>query len=194
MKNYDGVVFIKYNTHICRRFTIKKGNMSEVIVNKVAESALETIDLESFLPVEQPEEFDLKPFLFRELILKEKDFREALKITDWERFNNKTVLVTCSADAIIPVWAFMLVAAYLKPQTPNVFMETREQWRTRMLLDAIRKIEEEKYSGKRVVIKGCGDTPIPAEAYLEVTKKIQPVAKSIMYGEPCSTVPIFKQK
>jgi Protein of unknown function (DUF2480) len=168
--------------------------MSEVIVNKVAESALETIDLEKFLPLVQPEIFDLKPFLFRELILKEKEFREALRDTNWELFRNKTVLVTCSADAIIPVWAYMLVAAYLKPQTPDVFMETQEQWRTRVLLEGIRALEETKYQGKRIVVKGCGDEPIPAEAYLEITKKILPVAKSIMYGEPCSTVPIFKQK
>jgi len=168
--------------------------MSEVILNKVAESALETIDLEEFLPKEQPQVFDMKPFLFMELILKEKDFREALRTTDWELYKNKTVLVTCSADAIIPVWAYMLVATYLQPQTPHVFMETTAKWRTRVLLEGIRGMDETRYKGKRIVVKGCGDEPIPAEAYLEITKKIQPVAKSIMYGEPCSTVPIFKQK
>jgi hypothetical protein len=169
-------------------------NMSEVIVNKVADSALVTIDLEEFLPKEQPVVFDLKNFLFMGLILKEKDFREALKITNWESYKNQTVLVTCSADAIVPVWAYMLVASYLQPQTNAVYMETETQWKTGQITKAIQQMSEEPFAGKRVVVKGCGEVPVPAEAYLEITKKLQPVAKSIMYGEPCSTVPIFKQK
>jgi Protein of unknown function (DUF2480) len=168
--------------------------MSEPIVNKVAESSLVTIDLETYFPKEEPLVFDLKDYLFMGLILKEKDFREALRTTDWEVYKNKTVLVTCSAEAIVPVWAYMLIASYLQPQTPQVFMENKEQWKQRELLAAIRNVDEKEYNGKRIVIKGCGDEPIPAEAYLEITKKIQPVAKSIMYGEPCSTVPIYKQK
>jgi hypothetical protein len=168
--------------------------MSEPIVNKVAESALVTIDLESFLPKEEPLVFDLKDYLFMGLILKEKDFREALRTIDWEAYKNKTVLVTCSVEAIVPVWAYMLIASYLQPQTQQVFMETKEQWKQRELLEVIRSIDEKEYSGKRIVIKGCGEEPVAAEAYLEITKKIQPVAKSIMYGEPCSTVPIYKQK
>jgi Protein of unknown function (DUF2480) len=168
--------------------------MSEVIVNKVADSALVTIDLEEFLPKEQPLVFDLKDFLFMGLILKEKDYREALKTTNWESFKNKTVLVTCSADAIVPVWAYMLAASYLQQQTSNVFMETETQWKIRQLTKVIQELKDETFAGKRIVVKGCGDVPVPAEAYLEITKKLQPVAKSIMYGEPCSTVPIFKQK
>jgi len=168
--------------------------MSEPIVNKVAESALVTIDLETFLPKEQPLVFDLKDYLFMGLILKEKEFREALRNTNWDVYKNKTVLVTCSADAIVPVWAYMLIASYLQPQTNSVFMENMEQWRKRELLESIRKTDVNEYAGKRIVIKGCGDEPIPEEAYLEITKKIQPAAKSIMYGEPCSTVPIYKQK
>ncbi|HEX4958447.1 MAG TPA: DUF2480 family protein [Lacibacter sp.] len=168
--------------------------MSDVIVNKVAESALVTVDLEAFLPKEAPMVFDLKDYLFMGLILKEKEFREALKTTDWEPFKDKTVLVTCSADAIVPVWAYMLVASYLQPQTNKVYMETEAQWKIQQMSRAIQAIDETSYTGKRIVVKGCGDEPIPAEAYLEITKKLQPVAKSIMYGEPCSTVPIFKQK
>ena len=168
--------------------------MSDVIVNKVAESALVTIDLEEFLPKEQPVLFDLKEFLFMGLIVKEKEFREALKTTNWELYKDKTVLVICSADAIIPMWAYMLIATYLQPQTNNVFMETETQWKVKQITEAIKAINEAEYSGKRIVVKGCGEEPIPAEAYLEITKKLQPVAKSIMYGEPCSTVPIFKQK
>jgi hypothetical protein len=168
--------------------------MSEEIVNKVAESALVTVDLEEFLPKEAPLVFDLKDYLFMGLILKEKEFREALKTTKWETFKEKNVLVTCSVDAIIPVWAYMLAASYLQPQTNNVYMETEAQWKIKQISKAIQAIDESSYAGKRVVVKGCGDEPIPAEAYLEITKKLQPVAKSIMYGEPCSTVPIFKQK
>lgn len=168
--------------------------MSDVIVNKVAESALVSIDLEEFLPKEQPVLFDLKEFLFMGLIVKEKEFREALKTTNWELYKDKTVLVICSADAIIPMWAYMLIATYLQPQTNNVFMETEGQWKVKQITEAIKAINQAEYSGKRIVVKGCGDEPIPAEAYLEITKKLQPVAKSIMYGEPCSTVPIFKQK
>ncbi len=128
------------------------------------------------------------------LIVKEKEFREALKTTNWELYKDKTVLVICSADAIIPMWAYMLIATYLQPQTNNVFMETETQWKVKQITEAIKAINEAEYSGKRIVVKGCGEEPIPAEAYLEITKKLQPVAKSIMYGEPCSTVPIFKQK
>jgi hypothetical protein len=168
--------------------------MSEVIVNKVAESALVTIDLEEFMPKEQPMVFDLKDFLFMGLILKEKEFREALKTTNWETFKDKTVLVTCNADAIVPVWAYMLAASYLQPQTGKVYMETEAQWKIKRITEAIQAVDETTYAGKRIVVKGCGDKPIPAEAYLEITKKLQPVVKSIMYGEPCSTVPIFKQK
>lgn len=168
--------------------------MSEPIVNKVAESSLVTIDLENYIPKEEPVVFDLKDYLFMGLILKEKDFREALRTLEWEVYKNKTVLVTCSADAVVPVWAYMLIASYLQPQTPEVFMESKEQWKQRKLLQAIRTIDENEYREKRVVIKGCGDVAIPDEAYLEITKKIQTVVKSIMYGEPCSTVPIYKQK
>jgi len=95
---------------------------------------------------------------------------------------------------MIPAWAYMLLASYLAPQTTQLFMETPEQWRQRELLAAINRLNSEEYAGKRIVVKGCGDEPIPAEAYFEITRKLQPVAKSIMYGEPCSTVPVFKQK
>lgn len=168
--------------------------MSDVIVNKVAESALITIDLESYLPVHKPEIFDLKDHLFMGLILKEKEFRAALLNTNWQQYTGKTVLVFCSADAIIPVWAYMLAAAYLQPVAAEVHMETEDAWRTRSLLEAIKKIDIQEYADKRIVIKGCGDKPIPETAYLEITTKLLPVAKSIMYGEPCSTVPIYKKK
>ena len=168
--------------------------MSQPIVNKVAESTLLTVDLSSYLPVVEPVVFDLKEFLFMGLILKEKEFRTALQETDWEQYRNKTVLVMCSADAIIPYWAYMLVASYLHTVSTDIHMKTQEQWRTDLLLDAIRALQTEAYEGQRVVVKGCGDDPVPEAAYFEIAKKLVPVAKSVMYGEPCSTVPIFKKK
>jgi hypothetical protein len=168
--------------------------MNEPIVNKVAESALVTIDLESYVPKEIPEVFDLKEYLFMGLILKEKEFREMLKTTEWEKFRNREVVVTCTADAIIPVWAYMLVASYLKQVTNLISLESLSQWKSRKLLENIRMMDPAQFSEKRIVIKGCGEEPIPQEAYLEVTSVLLPVVKSIMYGEPCSTVPVYKKK
>lgn len=168
--------------------------MSEVIVNKVAESVLVTIDLEEFLPKEKPQIFDLKGYLFKEQILKEKDFREALQITDWDQYKGKTVLIMCSVDAVIPVWAYMLIATNLNLHCNSVFMETEALWQKKELINNIRNINTVDFLDKRIVIKGCGEKEIPPEAYFEITKKLQPVAKSIMYGEPCSTVPVYKKK
>ena len=168
--------------------------MSELIVNRVAESALVTINLEDFLPKEQPVTFDLIDFLYKGLIVREKEYREALKETNWEVYRNRTVLVTCTADAIIPFWAYMLAASALAQVTNQVYLETETEWKNRMLLEKIRSIEATSFTDKRIVIKGCGETPIPAVAYFEITKKLQPVVKSIMYGEPCSTVPVYKKK
>lgn len=167
--------------------------MSDVIVNKVADSSLLTIDLEEFIPKEEPVIFDLKDFLFMGLIVKEKEFRASLLQTDTEPYRNKTVLVTCSADAIIPMWAYMLVAAQLQPVATELFLGTKEEWKRKKLMEAIEAMDLSKYQQQRVVIKGCGDEPIPEAAYLEITSRLRPLAKSIMYGEPCSTVPIFKQ-
>ncbi len=166
----------------------------ETIVNKVAESGLITINLEDYLPQEECVLFDLRQFLFMDLILKEKDFRQALKEFDWESFQNKYVSVYCSADVIIPLWAYMLSAVYLQPVAKEVFYGSIESMQENILLKAIENIPPEKFSEKRVVIKGCGDMNIPASAYLAITKRLMPFVKSLMYGEPCSTVPVFKKK
>ena len=168
--------------------------MEGAIVNKVAESALITIDLEDLLPSEEVRVFDLKPFLYQELILKEKEFRTALQETDWSMYNDFPVLITCSADAIIPMWAYMLVASYLQPRVSSLFLGNQEEYRISALLKNIRNLDVAIYQDKRVVIKGCGQQPIPEAAYVAITEKLMPVAKSIMYGEPCSTVPVFKRK
>jgi len=168
--------------------------MEGPISNKVAESGLTTLDLEAFYPKEEIAVFDLKDYLFMGLILKEKDFREALKNLDVTQYSNKTVAVTCSADAVIPMWAYMLVASYLQPVATDVAFGTSETIKKQLLLKNIAQLFVADYTDKRVVIKGCGDLPIDEAAYLEATKLLRPVAKSIMYGEPCSTVPIYKKK
>lgn len=166
----------------------------DTVVNKVAESGLITINLETFLPQEECMLFDLRQFLFMDLILKEKDFRQALKDFDWKKFENKFVAVRCTADVIIPLWAYMLSAVYLQPIAKDVFFGTIESMKENILIKEIENISPDKFIEKRVVIKGCGDISIPASAYLAITKKLKPFVKSLMYGEPCSTVPVYKKK
>jgi hypothetical protein len=168
--------------------------MSEEIINKVATSGLITLDLEEYYPREEILVFDLKPNLFMELILKEKDFRVALQQLDWSVYQDKVVAVTCTTDAIIPMWAYMLVGTYLQPVAKDIIFGNEQSARQQLFLQNIAAIPANDYADQRVVVKGCGDVPIGEYAYLEITKKLRPVAKSIMYGEPCSTVPIFKKK
>jgi len=167
--------------------------MREPIINKVAESGLVTLDLETYYPKGEMTTFDLKDHLFMGMILKEKDFREQLKNLDWEKYRNKNVAVTCTADAIIPVWAYMLVASYLQPEANDIVMGDEKELHKTIFLKNLSSIDINEFADKRIVIKGCGETPIEDFVYMEVTKLLRPVAKSIMYGEPCSTVPIYKQ-
>jgi len=168
--------------------------MAEEFVNKVAESGIITLDLESYFPAEEIVLFDMKQYLFMELILKEKDFRQALKELDTAVYKNKIAAITCSADAVIPMWAYMLVSGVLQPVASEIIFGNEETARKQLLLKNIRTININEYTDKRVVIKGCGEKPVPEEAYVEITKLLRPVAKSIMYGEPCSTVPVFKKE
>jgi hypothetical protein len=168
--------------------------MAEEIINRVAPSALDELNLEDYFPKEEIVVFDLKPYLFMELILKEKDFREALQKTDWSAYEGKVVSVTCSADAIIPMWAYMLIASYLQPVAQEVIFGDKDTALKQLFIKKISSLDVNQFSDKRVVVKGCGNLPVGEYAYLEITKKLRPVAKSIMYGEACSTVPIFKKK
>jgi hypothetical protein len=168
--------------------------MAEEIINRVAASALEELNLEDYFPKEEVVVFDLKPYLFMELILKEKDFRAALLNTDWSVYQGKVVAVTCTADAIIPMWAYMLVAAYLQPVAADIVFGNADAALREVFLKKISSIDLSGYLDKRVVIKGCGNLPVGEYAYLEITKLLRPIVKSIMYGEACSTVPIFKKK
>ena len=167
--------------------------MSEPFVNKVAESGLITLDLEKFYPKGELAVFDLKDHLFMGLILKEKDFREALKGLDWSVYKDKNVALTCSADAIIPVWAWMLAVSYLQPLAKEVVMGDEKELHKTLYLKNIDAIDINEFTDQRVVIKGCGETPIADYVYMEITKRLRPVVKSIMYGEPCSTVPVYKR-
>jgi len=168
--------------------------MDDVIINKVANSGLVTIDLEDFLPKEKIEAFDLKEHLFKGLILKEKDFREALKNFDWEIYRNKYVAITCTADAIIPLWAYMLVTAYVQPIAKDVYAGTVEEMKKYVCLKNMSTIKFEEFAGQRIIVKGCGDQQVDSTIYAEITKQLRPLAKSIMYGEACSNVPIFKAR
>lgn len=167
--------------------------MSETIINKVAESGLITIDLADYYPKEEIVVFDLKDHLHMSLIIKEKDFREALKNLNWEIYRNKVVGLTCSTDAIIPPWAYMLVATYLQPVAKDVIMGNDRDVVKSIFLRNILSIDVSEFTDQRIVVKGCGDIPIEEFAYMEITKRLRPVAKTIMYGEPCSTVPVYKR-
>src|SRR5688500_4933259 len=168
--------------------------MTDLIVNKVSSCGMITLDLEQYMPKEPVTGFDLKDHLFMGLILKEKDFREALKNGDWQAYDQKNVAVFCSVDAVIPVWAYMLVATYLQPYTRAIFVGTAEEMQKHLFLKNLAAIDAEKFADQRVVVKGCGEVNIEPYAYAEITRLLRPVAKSIMYGEPCSTVPVFKKK
>jgi len=167
--------------------------MSETFVNKVAESGIITLNLEDYYPKNEVAVFDMKDHLFMELILKEKDFREKLKALDISVYQDKIVALTCSADAVIPMWAYMLVASALQPVAKEIVFGTEKETTEKILLQNIGTIRTEEFADQRVVVKGCGELPISESAYIEITKRLRPVAKSIMYGEPCSTVPVFKK-
>ena len=168
--------------------------INKPLVNRVAQSGLITLKLEDFFPTEEICIFDLKDYLFKGLILREKDFREALKTHDWEQYSGKNLAVFCSIDAIIPMWAYMLVTVNAEPVANRVFQGTPEQFIAFSFFEKISKIDFSQYQDQRVIVKGCADQPIPPFAYAELTNRLRPVAKSIMFGEPCSTVPIYKKK
>lgn len=166
----------------------------ELIRNKVAESGIITLDLATFIPAQESiAQFDLLPLLFHGMILREKDYRAALQTQDWSSFAGKDVALFCSTDAIIPVWAYMLAAAYLAPVAQSVHWAKPDEAAKEISLQKIQEIDAAAYQDKRVILKGCGDVPVPEWAYVAATLKLQPVVRSLMYGEPCSTVPVYKK-
>lgn len=167
--------------------------MAEEIINRVANSKLITIDLEDFYPKGARVQFDIKDWLFHELVLKEKDFREYVKNHDWSQYQNQYVAIHCSVDAIIPDWAFMLLTVNLEPFVEKCHIGTLEDLETAIYQDIITNIDATVYQDKPVIIKGCSNKPVPINAYVMITNKLKPYAKNIMYGEACSFVPLYKR-
>jgi len=163
------------------------------LINRVANSGIEVINLEDYYPQADLVDFDLQPYLFKGLILKEKDFRTALKEIDWSTYNNQIVLVYNSTDAIIPVWAYMLVASHLTDVAATIFQGTQSDFLQYHYANIVADLDLTSYQEKRVVIKGCSNKLVPTIAYASLTSRLKEYAQSIMYGEPCSTVPIFKR-
>jgi Protein of unknown function (DUF2480) len=166
----------------------------EEIVNKVATSGLITLSLEEFYPSGERVLIDIKDQLWEGIALKEKDFRTFIETNNWQQYTNKYVAITCSADAVIPTWAYMLLASSLQPFVRRVVYGSIDQLNVILCLELVNKIDVNKYKDARVVIKGCGDIPIPETIFIEIVSILKPVVKSIMYGEPCSTVPVYKRK
>lgn len=168
--------------------------IQENFVNKVASSGLITINLEDYYPAGERVVYDIKENLFHGLMLREKDFREFIKTHDFSQYQDKYVAVICSADAIVPTWAYMLLSNRMQPYAKEVVFGNLELLEAVLFTKALAGIDVNTYANERIVIKGCGDIAVPTAAYVELTNKLTPVAKSIMYGEPCSTVPVYKRK
>lgn len=163
------------------------------IVNKVAQSGLITIDLEDMYPEGDRVLFDISHLLFEGLLLREKDFREFIAQHEWSGYASKHVALYCSTDAIIPRWAWMLLATALSPFARTIVVGDLESLESHLYMEVLRNINPEDYRDQRVVIKGCSNKPVPAQAYARLTEILRPIAKSILYGEPCSTVPVYKR-
>jgi hypothetical protein len=168
--------------------------MAEEIINRVASSSLKTFDLEEIYPEGKRVLFDITGWLFKKIILKEKDFRASVKNHDWSQYKNCFVAITCSVDAIIPSWAFMLIAAETTPFANKVVIGDLELLETVLYQELLDFVDLKDFTDCPVIIKGCGEKPIPNSAFAFLIAKLQPIAKSIMFGEACSTVPLYKAK
>lgn len=168
--------------------------MPDEIINRVANSKLVTIDLEDFYPEGKRVLFDIKNWLFEGFVLREKDFRTLVAEYDWSQFQDNYVALTCSTDAIIPGWAYMLLSIQLEPFAKKIVIGSLDNLETSIYQDIINTIEVSEFKDKPIIIKGCSNKPVPQNAFIMLANKLRPVAKSIMYGEACSSVPLFKKK
>ena len=168
--------------------------MADEIINRVAKSNLVSIDLETFYTTEKRSLIDIKYWLFQELVLKEKEFRETLKKFDWQQYKNHHIALHCSSDAIVPTWAYMLIQTHLNGIAKTVIVGSMGQLESIIYAAIINNLNLDYCTDKPVIIKGCANKPVPKNAYLMLIKKLQPIAKSIMYGEACSSVPLTKRK
>jgi len=167
--------------------------MENEIINRVSQSQLVTFDLEELYVPGDRVLLDIKDQLFHGIILKEKDFRDFIKATDWSAYKNKFVAITCSADAIIPTWAFMLLSLTLQPHASRIVFGNLDDLENQIFRDALNAIDYERYRDAKIVIKGCSKVNVPVAVYVEATNRLKPFAMSIMFGEPCSTVPLYKK-
>ena len=168
--------------------------MPDEIKNRVAESSLVTLDLEDFYPIGNRIELDISEFLFEGIILREKDFREHVKTYNWEQYQDQYIALTNTSEAIIPAWAFMLLTVQLTPFVKKISIGNLEQLENQIFSEILLGLDLSKYTNKSVIIKGCSRKPIPENAFIQIIQLLQPFAKSIMYGEACSSVPLFKRK
>jgi hypothetical protein len=166
---------------------------ADAIVNKVANSGLINLDLEDFYPAGPRMGIDLADYLFQGLILREKDFRSALKEADWSSYQDAFVYIHCSADAIVPLWAYMLLSSQLAPFAKKVVFGSSEDLEAALYQEIIEDMDIQEFVDQRVIVKGCSNKPVPNQAFVALVQKIQPVVKSLMFGEACSTVPVFKK-
>ena len=165
----------------------------ELIINRVAKSGLVTLDLEDYYNKGERVLYDLKDNLYMGMILREKDFRDFLKTHDWTQYAGKNVAITCTEDAIIPTWAYMLLTIHIQPHANTVVFGNLEVLEDKLFYDALAAINPADYAGARVVIKGCSKFPVPTSAYVEITRLLQPHVQTLLFGEPCSTVPLYKK-
>ncbi len=168
--------------------------MENEIVNRVANSKLIVFDLEDYYPKGTRKVFDIKDWLYEEFVLREKDFRDYVNQHDWSQYQGSFVALTCTSDAIVPAWAFMLLTMHLQPYAKKVVIGDLDQLETSLYQDIIQNLDFSDFNGKSLIIKGCTHKPVPANAYILLAEKLRPISKSIMYGEACSSVPLYKRK
>lgn len=168
--------------------------MAEEIVNRIAKSPIVQIDLEDYYTEGERKTIDLKDWLYEGLILREKDFRERIDNTSWQEFQDCYINIICSTDAIIPLWASMLISSVLEPHAKKVVFGTQEQLEVHLFEETFRSMEFSQFKDRPMIIKGCSNKPVPVQAFVSFTQLAQPYAKSIMFGEACSTVPVYKKK
>ena len=166
---------------------------AEEIVNRVATSGIVSLDLEELYQPGERVLYDIKDNLWQGMILREKDFREFLKVHDWAQYAGKHVAIICSEDAIVPTWAYMLLAVQLEPYAKTVIFGDLNALEDQLFHNAIQKLDIGSFAGKRVVVKGCSKVEVPVSAYVEFSRLLKPVVQSLMFGEPCSTVPLYKK-
>lgn len=168
--------------------------MAEEIINRVANSALVVIDLEDYYPSGQRVQLDISNWLYEGLILREKDFRVQVAAHDWSQYQDAFVALHCSSDAIIPGWAYLLLSVHLSPFAKKVVVGNLETLENILFAELIADLDVSEYENKPLIIKGCAHKPIPDAAFVLLVQKLQPVARSIMYGEACSSVPLYKKR